>query len=207
MQQHQRAYFESVWVHKISPIERKCTMISLMLSTEKAEGKMKCFQVYNGKPTREWVIKENNSSPTVNNEALLINSMEDSHEHREVMGRDVTSAFLQVNLPEKEGSEQVCMKIVGELVEYLVEIAPETYSKDIAMEKNKKVLYIVFLKVIYGILEAPLLWYHEILSKLKGIGFKFHPYDACVCNRIVNGKQHMVRFHVDDILSSHVEKR
>ena len=56
-------------------------------------------------------------------------------------------------------------------------------------------------------LEASLLWYHELSSKLKGIGFEFNPYDACVCNRIVNKKQHTVRFHVDDILSSHVDKK
>ena len=124
LQQHQGACFEQVLIHKMSPIERKCTMISLMLSTEKADGKMKCFQVYNGKPTREWVSKENKSSPAVNNEALVITSMINANEHRGVMGSNVPNTFVQVDLPEKEGSEQVCMKIVGELVEYLAEIAP-----------------------------------------------------------------------------------
>ena len=64
----------------------------------------------------------------------------------------------------------------------------------------------MFLKAIYGMLEASLLWYHELSTKLKEIGFVFNPYDACVCNRIIEGKQHTVRFHVDDILSSHVNK-
>jgi len=40
---------------------------------------------------------------------------------------------------------------------------------------------------------------------LESVGFKFNEYDPCVANRIVTGKQHTVRFHVDDILSSHVD--
>ena len=87
----------------------------------------------------------------------------------------------------------------------MIEIAPETYSKYVVMERNKKVLYVVVLKAIYGMLEASLLWYHELSRKLKSIGFVFNPYDACVCNRIVNKKQHTVRFHMDDILSSHLD--
>ena len=99
------------------------------------------------------------------------------------------------------------MKIVGELVDYLIEIAPETYSKYVVKERHRKVLYVVVLKAIHGTLEASLLWYHELSRKLKSIGFVFNPYDACVCNRIVNKQQHTVRFHVDDILSSHMEAK
>ena len=54
--------------------------------------------------------------------------------------------------------------------------------------------------------EASLLWYHDPSSKLKGIGFKFNPYDVCVCNQIINDKHQKVRFHVDDILLCHIDK-
>ena len=94
LQQHQCACFEPVWIHKLSLLERKRAMISLMLLTEKSDGKMKGRQVYNGKPTREWVSKENKSSPTVINEALVITSMVDTHEHRDVMGSNVPNAFV-----------------------------------------------------------------------------------------------------------------
>ena len=99
------------------------------------------------------------------------------------------------------------MKIVGELVDYLIEIAPETYTKYVVKENDKNVLYVVVLKAIYGMLQASLLWYHELSKKLKEIGFMFKPYDSCVCNRVVKGKQHTVRFHVDDILSSHEDAK
>ena len=37
--------------------------------------------------------------------------------------------------------------------------------------------------------------------------FKFNPYDACVANKQVKGKQHTVHFHVDDLMSSHVDSK
>ncbi len=42
---------------------------------------------------------------------------------------------------------------------------------------------------------------------MEKIGFEFNPYDPCVANRQVQGKQHTVRFHVDDLMSSHVNKK
>jgi len=38
---------------------------------------------------------------------------------------------------------------------------------------------------------------------LEEIGFEFNAYDACVANRKINNNQHTVRFHVDDLMSSH----
>ena len=42
---------------------------------------------------------------------------------------------------------------------------------------------------------------------LENIGFKFNDYDPYIANRLVNGYQHTVRFHVDDLLSSHVDPK
>ena len=56
-------------------------------------------------------------------------------------------------------------------------------------------------------LVAALLWYKKFKGDLETIGFKFNPYDPCVANRKIKGKQHTVRFHVDDLMSSHVDKR
>lgn len=101
-------------------------MKSLILVSEKSDGSMKGRQIYNGKTTREWDSKEKKLSPTVINEALVITSMIDEHKHCDIMGRDAPNAFIKVNLPEKEGSEQVFVEIVGGLVDYLVEMALET---------------------------------------------------------------------------------
>ena len=56
-------------------------------------------------------------------------------------------------------------------------------------------------------LTASLLWYLKFKKDLENIGFKFNDYDPCIANRLVNGYQHTVRFHVDDLLSSHVDPK
>jgi hypothetical protein len=38
---------------------------------------------------------------------------------------------------------------------------------------------------------------------LEKIDFKFNPYDDCVANHSVKGGQQMVRFHINDLMSSH----
>ena len=42
---------------------------------------------------------------------------------------------------------------------------------------------------------------------MEQIGFKFNRYDPCVANRMVQGKQQTVRFHVDDLMSSHAMRK
>ena len=35
----------------------------------------------------------------------------------------------------------------------------------------------------------------------------FNPYDPCVANQTINKKQHTIRMHVDDVMSSHVDSK
>ena len=63
------------------------------------------------------------------------------------------------------------------------------------------------LRALYGMLSAALMWYQKFRGDLETVGFKFNPYDPCVANRKVNGKQQTIRFHVDDIMSSHVDPK
>ena len=43
--------------------------------------------------------------------------------------------------------------------------------------------------------------------RLKNIVFEFNPYNPCVTNKIKVANQHKVRFHVDDVMCSHVNPR
>ena len=61
------------------------------------------------------------------------------------------------------------------------------------------------LQALYGMLEAALLWYNEFRKDLEEEGFEFNPYNPCVANKTVKNKQFTIRFHVDDIMSSHVD--
>jgi hypothetical protein len=99
------------------------------------------------------------------------------------------------------------MKIRGALVDILVEMSPETYKDFVVYEKGQKVLYVRMLRALYGMLISSLLYYKKFLKDIKSIGFKVNPYDPCVANRIINGKQQTVVWHVDDLKSSHLDPK
>ena len=164
--------------------------------------------VYNGKPTREWLSREDNASPTVALESIMLTAIVDAKEKRDVMTADIPNAFIQAQMPNLDDpNELVYMKITGVLVDLLVEMAPEVYKPYVTMEGGKKVLYVQVLMALYGMLVAALLWYKKFRSDLEQEKFIFNPYDPCVANREVNEKQQTVRFHVDDLMGSHIDKK
>ena len=109
------------------------------------------------------------------------------------MSADIPNAFIQTPMPEAKVGERVIMKITGVLVNLLVEIAPETYGPYVIFECGKKVLYVELLKAMYGQLIAALLWYNKFRGNLESIGYVFNPYDPCVANKVIEGKQHTVK--------------
>ena len=52
-------------------------------------------------------------------------------------------------------------------------------------------------------LRSALLFYRKLWGNLVNGDFEVNPYDPCVANKIINGKQMTVCFHVDDLLMSH----
>ena len=54
-------------------------------------------------------------------------------------------------------------------------------------------------------MKAALLFYIKFVKNLKSIVFELNPYDPCVANKIVNGVQLTVVWHVDDLKVSHVD--
>jgi hypothetical protein len=179
-----------------------------MFLTEKANGTVKGRMVYNGKPTREWLTREDSASPTAATESIFLTAVIEAMERRDVMTCDIPNAFIQVDMPNpKPGEDRIIMKITGVLVDMLVQLDPELYGPYVVYEKGRKVLYVLVLKAIYGMLIASLLWYSKLKQDLETIGFEFNPYDPCVANRMIQGKQHTITFHVDDLKSSHVDSK
>ena len=56
-------------------------------------------------------------------------------------------------------------------------------------------------------LVAVLLLYKKFCRDLENIVFEFNPYYPCVDIRIKVGKQHTVKLHVDDFMSSNVNPK
>ena len=48
------------------------------------------------------------------------------------------------------------------------------------------------LKALYGMMITSILYYNRFIKDIKSIEFELNPYDTCVANRIVDGKQHTV---------------
>ena len=48
-------------------------------------------------------------------------------------------------------------------------------------------------------MKAALLLYQKFVGDLMTIGFDLNPYDPCVANKTINGKQLTLVWHVDDI--------
>jgi hypothetical protein len=63
------------------------------------------------------------------------------------------------------------------------------------------------LMALYGMMIASILYYKKFRKDIESIGFEVNPYNICVANRQVNGKQHTVTWHVDDLKSSHEDSR
>ena len=67
-------------------------------------------------------------------------------------------------------------------------------------------MYVRFIKALYGMLRAALLLYKILRSDLENMVFKINPYDPCVVNKMVNGHQMTICWHVDELKVSHKDK-
>jgi hypothetical protein len=99
----------------------------------------------------------------------------------------------------------MCLR--GKIAELMVKTAPYIYQKYVYIgPDNKPVLYVTLLKALCGCLQSALLFYQKLLGDLEENGFTLKPYDPCVANKMVNGKQLTVTWHVDDLKLSHVDE-
>ena len=65
-------------------------------------------------------------------------------------------------------------------------------------------IYSEAIKVLYGTVDTSKLFFDDLTSFLvKDIGFTANPFDACVANKIIEGKQCTITWHVDNIKTSH----
>jgi hypothetical protein len=147
--------------------------------------------------------REDKASPTAQVESILLTAVIDAKELRDVATIDIPNAFIQAEAPEKDNDgDRITMKIEGPLVDMLVDLEPERYKNFVTYRGMTPVLFVSVTKAMYGMLQAALLFYKKLVNDLKTIGFEVNPYDPCVANRMVNGIQHTVTLHVDDVKSS-----
>lgn len=60
-------------------------------------------------------------------------------------------------------------------------------------------------RALYGCVQSALLWYNMFVGSLEQMGFSINPYDPCVANATIDGKQCTIVWYVDDMKVSHVD--
>jgi hypothetical protein len=90
----------------------------------------------------------------------------------------------------------------------LVQIAPDVYKSYITTDKKgTQQLLVQCQNALYGTMVASLWYYRNFTKSLTSVGFEINPYDPCVVNKIVDGTQMTICFHVDDRKFSHHSSR
>ena len=82
-------------------------------------------------------------------------------------------------------------------MDLMCEVNPD-FEKYVVYKNEVKVLYLIILRALYGCIQSALLWYNLYSSTLVEEGFTINQYDKCVANKMINGKQCMIAFYVDD---------
>jgi hypothetical protein len=123
------------------------------------------------------------------------------HTRDDVATTDVAGAYLKATM-----KDVVFMKFHGESVDILCEMNPK-HERFVTIEQGKRTLYVRLIKAIYGCVKSALLWYELFSETLKKMGFKLNPYDPCVANCMIEGKQCTIVWYVDDNKISHVDPR
>jgi hypothetical protein len=89
------------------------------------------------------------------------------------------------------------MKIRGKLVDILCEM-DDSYTEFVTEENNQSVIYVHVTKVLYGLLVSAMLFYRKLSDDLIEQNFDINPYDPCVANKMQDGKQLTICWHIDD---------
>ncbi len=92
------------------------------------------------------------------------------------------------------------------MAELMVKTNPKLYRQYVILEKGRSVLYLRLQKALYGMMKRALLFYRKLVSELQEMGFEMNPYDPCVANKMVNGIQMTIRWHVEDFMISHLSQ-
>ena len=72
---------------------------------------------------------------------------------------DIPNAFVQTDVPQQ--GEEIVMKIQGQLIDMLIQIAPRIYNNYFVHEGKSQILYLQMLKALYGMLIASILDYEK----------------------------------------------
>jgi hypothetical protein len=201
-QLHWRNSFRPVHWKDVDKERRKQILESHVFVKKKRTGQIKARKVTGGNKQRDFISKENASSPTVAMESVLLTSLVDAQENCDIAIVDILNAFIQMVVENNE--DKIVMRIRGHMVDVLANVAPRVYGPYVSTDKQgRKQLLVECLNAIYGTMVGSLLYYCKFTRSLKNQGYVMNPYNLCVWNKMIEKKQITICFHVDDCKLSH----
>jgi hypothetical protein len=103
----------------------------------------------------------------VSTESTFITAAIAAKEKRKVRCYDIPSAFVNTDV-----YEDVLMVLRGELVDMMVQIAPQIYRKYVTVDrKGTPILYVKLQKALYRLMRASLLFCRKLRKELEDYGF------------------------------------
>jgi hypothetical protein len=96
--------------------------------------------------------------------------------------------------------DEVIMILDSVLTKLLLELDPNIKT---FVDSDGRVC-VKLKKALYGCIQSSKLWYEKLRGVLLKYGFIQNDHDPCVFNKMMNGSQVTVAFHVDDLLVTSV---
>jgi hypothetical protein len=155
-----------------------------MFMSKKRCGKIKAGGCADGKNNGKPQPRRRHPPPTVSIESVMLSATIDAMEELNVDTIYIPGAFMQADI-----DEVVHVRFEVEIAKMLVRMDPKLYLKYVRDENGKAVLYVELLNALYGTLRAALLFWKLLSSKLILWGITINPYDWCVTNKMIDGKQ------------------
>ena len=131
-----------------------------MFLKRKRSGKMKGRGCADGRPQRDYITKEESSSPTVPLYALMGSCVMDAVDDRKIITVEIPGAFLQGDCSQDEHPGYIIFE--GIMVEMICQIDP-SYHKNVIWSRDykKKFLYGRLVRAVYGTLLGAIIFYNK----------------------------------------------
>ncbi len=202
-QLHWQNSFKPVNWNEILPKKKKAILESYIFVKKKRSGEVKAKKVASGNKQRDFIDKKDASSPIVMQDSVVLTCMIDAKKSQDMATIDIPNAFIQTVV--EDSKDRVIIRIQGLMVDILEKIEPHVYGPYVTFDKRgNKQLLVECLNAIYGTMVASLLYYRKFTTSLYKEGYRMNPFNPCVWNKMIDGKQMTICLHVNDCKLSHV---
>ena len=129
----------------------------------------------------------------------------DTMDGRKLITINIPGKFLQGDWPQDKHPGYIMFE--GIMVDIICEIDPSYFDKIMwSKDRKKEFLYGWLIKAVYRTLLGAIIFYNKLSKHLIDHGFVQNEYDMCTFNKMVNGEQITVQFHVDDLKVLHKDQ-